>query len=137
MKTLAIILLCFSLMACGNKFGSDTTNTMSGNTTQNPPGGANPTPGQYEIVIDTVAASSTTATPVNAYTVYFTDPVAVNTPFLDGYALQADGIMGLNTITAMSGKGVAEWTPHAPGSHMLAIWDGQGRHSAPYAIVTP
>jgi len=117
---------------------------MSGNTTTNPNGNSPPlTSSVYDIVIDTVAVSTVTdptATPpttVTAYTVYFTDPVAVNTAFTDGYILQVDGEFHATPIPAMSGKGIVAWIPATSGQHMLAIWDGQGRHSAPYPIVTP
>jgi len=126
------------LASCGRIGSNDITNIMSGNQTSNPPGGGSTSPvGVYDIVIDAVAMSSTGTPPINSYVVYFTDPVAVNTSFTDGYILQVDGNFSVRGLSAMSGKGSAPWVPASSGSHMLAIWDSRSRHSAPYAIVTP
>jgi hypothetical protein len=126
------------LGSCGRIGSNDITNIMSGNQTSNPPGGGSTSPvGVYDIVIDTVSMSSTGTPPINSYVVYFTDPVAVNTSFTDGYILQVDGNFDVKGLSAMSGKGSAPWVPASSGSHMLAIWDSRSRHSAPYAIVTP
>jgi hypothetical protein len=69
MKTLPIILLCFSLMACGNQFfgssGSATYTTASNNVTSSGQGNANSTLSIDVVVTAEVATTDpTTGTPV-------------------------------------------------------------------------